>query len=314
MDSILVKNLSKHFGEFKAVNNVSFSVRRGEIFGFLGPNGSGKSTTIRMLCGLLGSSMGTAVVAGFDINTEPEKIKTKIGYMSQRFSLYNDLTVEQNLTFWGSMYKLPESQIKRRSREIYEWLEIGDLANRQTGTLSAGWKQRLSLGCAIIHEPEIVFLDEPTGGVDPISRRNFWSLINQLSKTGTTVFVTTHFLDEAEYCHSIGLIYDGELIVKDTPNNLKYNLIKEQSIEMILDHPMAAIELLKESSLFSNISIFGTKLHGVLNIGANFDNKLVESVRYLLGTKEITLEAMNKITPSLEDVFIYMIETRSKKK
>lgn len=313
MDSILVKNLSKHFGEFKAVNNVSFSVRRGEIFGFLGPNGSGKSTTIRMLCGLLGSSMGTAVVAGFDINTEPEKIKTKIGYMSQRFSLYNDLTVEQNLTFWGSMYKLPDSYIKKRSREIYEWLEIGGLANRQTGTLSAGWKQRLSLGCAIIHEPEIVFLDEPTGGVDPISRRNFWSLINQLSKTGTTVFVTTHFLDEAEYCHSIGLIYDGELIVKDTPNNLKYKLIKEQSIEMILDHPMAAIELLKESSLFSNISIFGTKLHGVLNTGANLDNKLVESVRYLLGTKEITLEAINKITPSLEDVFIYMIETRSKK-
>lgn len=219
--AVVVENLEKRFGRFVAVDRVSFQVARGEVFGFLGPNGAGKSTTIRMLCGILTPSGGRGTVAGFDVRTQPEQIKAHIGYMSQRFSLYQDLTVEENIDFYGGIYRIPPE--KRRERK--EWvIEMAGLTNHRrqlTGVLSGGWKQRLALGCAILHEPPIIFLDEPTSGVDPISRRQFWDLIYDLSGRGVTVFVTTHYMDEAEYCNRIGLIYRGELIALGTPHELK---------------------------------------------------------------------------------------------
>ena len=308
MNSITVSHLSKHFGSFKAVDDVSFSVKKGDIFGFLGPNGSGKSTTIRMLCGLLGSTSGTATVAGYDINKDPENVKLRIGYMSQRFSLYNDLTVEQNLDFWGTLYHISKENLTIRKKEIYDLVNIGEVGNRLTGTLSGGWKQRLALGCAIIHKPDIVFLDEPTGGVDPVSRRGFWELIDQLSSGGTTVFVTTHFLDEAEYCQKIGLIYNGRLIALDSPTALKNNYMNQQSIELITDKPMDALSILTEHQAIDELSIFGTKIHAVLNHEFSLDQSLRDSIGSLLGNHHITLLGSEIITPSLEDVFIHLIE------
>src|ERR1041385_3080619 len=230
--AIEVENLTKRFGDFTAVDNLNFTVKEGEIFGFLGANGAGKSTTIRMLCGLLQSTSGAARVGGFDINTQTEQLKQNIGYMSQRFSLYDDLTVEQNIRFLGGVYGLRNSRLKERM----DWvLKMADLNGREqsiTRTLSGGWKQRLALGCAILHEPKIVFLDEPPGGVDPISRRNFWELINQLSSEGITILVTTHFLDEAEYCNDIILINTGKLIANGSPVELKTQHIKHPILEV----------------------------------------------------------------------------------
>jgi ABC-2 type transport system ATP-binding protein len=224
--AVVVDNLEKRFGDFVAVDRVSFQVRRGEVFGFLGPNGAGKSTTIRMLCGILRPSGGSGTVAGFDIRTQPEQIKANIGYMSQKFSLYQDLTVEENIDFYSGVYCIPAA----KKRERKEWvIEMSGLANHRrqpTAILSGGWKQRLALGCAILHEPPIVFLDEPTSGVDPISRRQFWDLIYDLSGGGVTIFVTTHYMDEAEYCGRLGLIYRGELIALDTPHGLKTKALK----------------------------------------------------------------------------------------
>jgi len=308
MNSIEIKNLTKNFGSFYAVDDVSFTVKRGEIYGFLGPNGSGKSTTIRMLCGLLSASKGTATVAGFDINKNPEGVKSKIGYMSQRFSLYNDLTVDQNLDFWGTLYKLNSSELSNRKKEIYELANIGDVGDRLTGTLSGGWKQRLALGCSIIHKPEIVFLDEPTGGVDPISRRGFWELIDKLSASGTTVFVTTHFLDEAEYCHNIGLIYNGKLIAQGSPNDLKTKSMNQKSIEVVSSSPMDALSILTEHNLIDETSIFGTKIHAILKEGIKLTNETEDSIRKLLSEKNIQTQSIIEITPSLEDVFIHLIE------
>lgn len=308
MNSIEIKNLTKNFGSFYAVDDVSFTVKRGEIYGFLGPNGSGKSTTIRMLCGLLSASKGTATVAGFDINKNPEGVKSKIGYMSQRFSLYNDLTVDQNLDFWGTLYKLNSTELSNRKKEIYELANIGDVGERLTGTLSGGWKQRLALGCSIIHKPEIVFLDEPTGGVDPISRRGFWELIDKLSASGTTVFVTTHFLDEAEYCHNIGLIYNGKLIAQGSPNDLKTKSMNQKSIEVVSSSPMDALSILTEHNLIDETSIFGTKIHAILKEGIKLTNETEDSIRKLLSDKNIQTQSIIEITPSLEDVFIHLIE------
>ncbi len=231
-NAITVDGLTKTFGAFTAVDHLHFAVKRGEIFGFLGANGAGKSTTIRMLCGLLQPTAGTATVGGYDINTQTEQVKLAIGYMSQRFSLYDDLTVEQNIRFFGGIYGLGGARLVERMNWV---LAMADLKGRErslTRTLSGGWKQRLALGCAILHEPSIVFLDEPTGGVDPISRRNFWELINQLSAGGTTVLVTTHFLDEAEYCNDIILINAGRLIATGSPRQLKTEHIRKPILEV----------------------------------------------------------------------------------
>jgi ABC-2 type transport system ATP-binding protein len=228
--AVVVEKLEKRFGHFVAVDRISFEVRKGEVFGFLGPNGAGKSTTIRMLCGILRPSGGSGTVAGFDIATQPEQIKANIGYMSQKFSLYQDLTVEENIDFYSGVYRIPPE--KKRARK--EWvIEMSGLAAHRrslTAVLSGGWKQRLALGCAILHEPPIVFLDEPTAGVDPISRRQFWDLIYELSGRGVTIFVTTHYMDEAEYCDRLGLVYRGQLIAMGTPYALKTEAMKENAI------------------------------------------------------------------------------------
>jgi len=219
--AIEIKNLTKKFGDFVAVDNISFNVKKGEIFGFLGPNGSGKTTVIRLLIGLLDASSGSGNVLGYDIIRENAEIRKHTGYMSQKFSLYEDITVEENLDFYGGIYGVPRDKIKQRKQEI---LEMADLVGKEkliTGSLSGGWKQRLALGCSIIHDPDILFLDEPTGGVDPIARRQFWDIIYKLSQKGVTIFVTTHYMDEAEHCNTIGFFYYGEVLLMDTPNNMK---------------------------------------------------------------------------------------------
>jgi ABC-2 type transport system ATP-binding protein len=238
-DSVVIEHLSKRFGDFVAVSDVNLRVAKGEIFGFLGPNGAGKSTTIRILCGLLAPTEGRAMVAGFDVAVEPEKVRENIGYMSQRFSLYDDLTVEENIDFFSGIYGVEKA--KRPARKEYA-LEMAGLQGQEktmTRTLSGGWKQRLALGCAILHEPPIVFLDEPTSGVDPIARRAFWDLIYQLSEAGQTVFVTTHYMDEAEYCHRIALLYHGKMIALGTPVELKTAMNKSSMEEVFV----ASIEL-----------------------------------------------------------------------
>lgn len=222
MENIIeVEKLKKNFGNFTAVNEITFQIKKGEIFGFLGPNGAGKSTTIRMLCGLLAPTSGKATVSGFDVYKESEKIKQNIGYMSQKFSLYHDLTVEENINFYSGIYKVNRRIRNKRKKEILELVDLSDLKNSITSSLPVGFKQRLALGCAILHNPSVIFLDEPTCGVDPISRSNFWELINNLSDSGKTIFVTTHYLNEAEYCNRLALIYDGSLIALDSPQKLK---------------------------------------------------------------------------------------------
>jgi len=219
--AIEIENLTKVFGHFTAVDRISFAVQQGEIFGFLGPNGAGKSTTIRMLCGLLSSSSGTARVSGFDINREADSVRENIGYMSQKFSLYKDLTVTENIRFFGGVYGLKGTGLQRQMAEVIAMAGLAGLENRLTGVLSGAMQQRLALGCAILHNPPILFLDEPTSGVDPVSRRLFWDLIHKLSAQGTTILITTHFMDEAEFCQRLGFISSGKLIALDTPAEIK---------------------------------------------------------------------------------------------
>lgn len=218
---IQTNQLTKQFGDFIATNSVTFEVYKGEIFGFLGANGAGKTTAMRMLCGLSSPSSGEATVAGFDVRTQPEKIKKSIGYMSQKFSLYEDLTVAENIQFFGGIYGLSNKQIKEKSEELFAKLNLGEMKNQLVGSLPLGWKQKLSFSIAIIHQPKVVFLDEPTGGVDPVTRRQFWNLIYQASEDGITVFVTTHYMDEAEYCNRISIMVDGKIEALDSPAGLK---------------------------------------------------------------------------------------------
>ncbi len=227
--AIEVTGLKKNFGSFQAVKKVSFNVKKGEIYGFLGANGAGKSTTIKMLCGLLEPDGGKGIVAGIDVAKDPESVKKRIGYMCQKFSLYEELSVSENLFFFGGIYGLEKIHLKKRIEEIAQILDLSAVINVSSGELPKGFQQRLALGCAMIHEPEIIFLDEPTAGVDPIQRRNFWNIINNLSANGTTVFVTTHFLDEAEFCHRISFIVEGSIVADDTPSGLKEMLKREKS-------------------------------------------------------------------------------------
>ncbi len=302
--SIEVHGLTKKFGPFTAVDNVTFSVQRGEIFGFLGANGAGKSTTIRMLCGLLEPTSGTATVAGHDVTTHTEQVKLNIGYMSQRFSLYDDLTVEQNIRFFGGVYGLRNTRL----RERMEWvLRMSNLKGREsslTRTLAAGLKQRLAVGCAILHEPKIVFLDEPTGGVDPISRRNFWELINQLSGQGMTVLVTTHFLDEAEYCNDIILINAGRLIASGSPGEMKTRYIKRPILEVASSDVVKALEAIRVNPWALETSVFGTTLH-VMVEDEREGRRLIASA---LEEKNLQAGRIERIVPSLEDVFLYLLE------
>jgi ABC-2 type transport system ATP-binding protein len=305
--SIEVKSLTRRFGDFTAVDAVSFDVGRGAIFGFLGANGAGKSTTIRMLCGLLDPTSGTATVGGFDVGREPEKVKTVIGYMSQKFSLYEDLTVLENIRFFGGIYGLPGKAVETRLPWV---LELAGLKGRErslTRTLSVGWKQRLALGCAVLHEPEIVFLDEPTGGVDPASRRRFWELINGLSERKVTVFVTTHYLDEAEYCNDIRLIHAGRIVAGGSPRELKEEIIRNPILEVATDRAVDALEILRKEPWVLETSIFGTALH----IGVTDEKEGRRLILERLAREGIAPERVDRIVPSLEDVFIHKIEERA---
>jgi ABC-2 type transport system ATP-binding protein len=230
--AVTVKNLIKDFGDFRAVDHITFSVKVGEIFGFLGANGAGKTTAIRMLCGLLLPSSGEASVAGFDVYNEPEKIKKNIGYMSQKFSLYEDLTVRENIEFYGGIYGLTRKQISQKTEELLHHLNLWEQADQLTSDLPLGWKQRMALSVALLHEPKIIFLDEPTSGVDPISRRNFWKLIYQMAEEGKTVFVTTHYMDEAEYCDRVSIMQDGKIVAIDSPKGLK-NHYKAETMQQV---------------------------------------------------------------------------------
>jgi len=306
--AVVVKDLERRFGSFIAVNRVSFEVARGEIFGFLGPNGAGKSTTIRMLCGILAPTGGTGAVAGFNLLTQPEMIKAHIGYMSQKFSLYEDLTVEENIDFYGGIYRIPQEKKKERKEWVIEMAGLKEHRHSKTAILSGGWKQRLALGCAILHEPPVIFLDEPTSGVDPISRRQFWDLIYELSGKGVTIFVTTHYMDEAEYCDRLGLIYRGELIASGTPEALKTELMKEDVIEVLCERPQDAMGEVGKITGIKEVALFGKGLHVVAEDG----EAACPAIQDILHKGGYQTERIEKIVPSLEDVFVSLIEARDR--
>jgi len=306
--AVTLRDLEKRFGDFVAVNRVSLDVKRGEIFGFLGPNGAGKSTTIRMLCGILTPTGGSGTVAGFDIIRETEEIKKNIGYMSQRFSLYEDLTVEENIDFFSGIYKIPADKKKARKEWVIDMAGLGERRNSMTATLSGGWKQRLALGCAILHEPPIIFLDEPTSGVDPISRRNFWDLINHMAGEGVTVFVTTHYMDEAEYCDRLGLIYRGELIALGTPEELKTGQMQEEIVEVLYERPQEIMDLMEELPGVRHAALFGRGLHVVVENAA----AAIPLIAAKLAATGHRAAQPEKIVPSLEDVFVSLIEARDR--
>ncbi|WP_243372448.1 ABC transporter ATP-binding protein [Geotalea sp. SG265] len=306
--AVSLHDLEKRFGDFIAVDRISLDVARGEIFGFLGPNGAGKSTTIRMLCGILPPSGGSGTVAGYDIVTQAESIKKNIGYMSQRFSLYEDLTVEENIDFYSGIYRLsPEKKGERK-----DWvIRMAGLEAHRTSpasVLSGGWKQRLALGCAILHEPPIVFLDEPTSGVDPASRRNFWDLIYRMAEQGTTVFVTTHYMDEAEYCDRLGLIYRGQLIALGTPAQLKTEFMTEEVIELRCPGAQDLMEEVEALEGVKHAALYGNGLHVVTRDG----EKSLAAMEALLVGKGVATDRLEKIAPSLEDVFVSLIELRDR--
>jgi ABC-2 type transport system ATP-binding protein len=306
--AVSLHELSKSFGDFIAVNRVSLDVKRGEIFGFLGPNGAGKSTTIRMLCGILPPTSGSGAVAGFDVNREAEEIKKHIGYMSQKFSLYEDLTVEENIDFYSGIYRIPADKKQERKEWVIGMAGLAEHRRSLTATLSGGWKQRLALGCAILHEPPIIFLDEPTSGVDPISRRNFWDLIYRLAGRGVTVFVTTHYMDEAEYCDRLGLIYRGELIALGSPEELKTRHMPEDIVEVLCDTPQDVMGLVEEIPGVLHAALFGRGLHVVVERA----EESIPAIRQKLAASGYPTVQPEQIVPSLEDVFVSLIEARDR--
>ena len=306
--AVTVQELERRFGSFMAVNRVSFEVAQGEIFGFLGPNGSGKSTTIRMLCGILAPTGGTGTVAGYDLRTEAEQIKAHIGYMSQKFSLYEDLTVEENIDFYSGIYRIAPEKKSVRKTWVLEMAGLTAHRQARTAILSGGWKQRLALGCAVLHEPPIIFLDEPTSGVDPNSRRQFWDLIYELAGKGVTVFVTTHYMEEAEYCDRIGLIHRGELIATGTPQTLKTELMPEDVLEVLCAQPQEAMEDLVQVSGVKDVALFGKGLHVVAEDG----DAVAAALPPFLEAHGYPVTRVEKIVPSLEDVFVALIEARDR--
>ncbi|MBS3920257.1 MAG: ABC transporter ATP-binding protein [Deltaproteobacteria bacterium] len=302
--AVEVESLVKTFGSFVAVDHVSFRVEAGQIFGFLGPNGSGKSTTIRMLCGILMPTSGKATVSGYDVIRKPEQIKERIGYMSQKFSLYDDLRVWENIRFYSGLYRIPKEKQEERARWVLNMAGLSERENSLTRELSGGWKQRLALGCAILHEPPILFLDEPTSGVDPVSRRNFWQLIQTLSDKGVTVFVTTHYMEEAEYCDTLALIYRGRIVAQGSPEALKTEAMPEDVYEMECGEPMAAMEILKSVKGVREVALFGKLLH----LMVERDRTVADDVRRALDSHGISLKGVSKTIPSLEDVFVALVK------
>jgi ABC-2 type transport system ATP-binding protein len=305
MNAIAVRHLTRRFGSFTAVNDVSFDVQTGEIFGFLGSNGAGKSTTIRMLCGLLKPTSGTAAVGGIDVGRDPEGVKRRIGYMSQRFSLYEQLTVDQNIRFFGGIYGLDDRRLEDRRRFVVEMAGLHKREQVRAADLSPGWRQRLALGCAILHEPGIVFLDEPTGGVDPLSRREFWNLIEALAESGTTVLVTTHYLDEAEHCHRVAIIHAGSVAAIGTVSELKHIFADRPIVEIRTSTPIEAMRLLDTMPDVEKTSVFGTAVHAVLK---SREAPALERVARGLSQGGILVAGLASVQPSLEDVFLDVVE------
>ena len=307
--AVEIHDLVKRFGDFVAVDHVSLQVEKGEIFGFLGPNGAGKSTTIRMLCGLLSPTSGRASVNGYDVSTEPERIRASIGYMSQKFSLYDDLTVEENIEFFSGIYGVPKA--RRAERKDYV-LRMANLAGRRgdlTRNLSGGWKQRLALGCAILHQPPILFLDEPTSGVDPIARSAFWSLIHDLSKAGHTVFVSTHYMDEAEFCHRLALMYRGKVIALDAPSALKQSLRDRSLLRLDTSDALETMRALEGEPGIHDVAVFGGGLH----VTVDEAESAMARIRAALERESIAVARLEPIQPSMEDVFVALIESEERK-
>jgi ABC-2 type transport system ATP-binding protein len=293
-------DLTKMFGDFTAVDRASFTVDRGTIFGFLGPNGAGKTTTIRMLLGLLRPTSGTAIVLGLDVVKQTDVVKKRIGYMSQRFSLYDDLTVDENLNFYGRTYGVRNRRLRDRKGFVLQMAGLMGRERELTGHLSGGWKQRLALGAAIIHEPEILFLDEPTAGVDPISRRAFWDLLYHLAEEGTTVMVTTHYMDEAEHCQSLAFIQHGRIVVQGSPAVIKETEMRGQVLEIDCDEPATAMQVLRGSGILGEVALYGALIHAV----ASDVHALVPEIAGRLQAAGVQVRTMEVIAPSLEDVFI----------
>jgi ABC-2 type transport system ATP-binding protein len=309
-NSVVVENLVKRFGDFVAVDQIQLEVRKGEVFGFLGPNGAGKSTTIRMLCGLLRPSDGRAVVAGYDVARSPEAVRQNIGYMSQKFSLYNDLTVIENIRLFAGLYSVPATLLKER----IDWtLEMANLKGREhliTATLPGGWKQRLALGCAVLHQPPVIFMDEPTSGVDPISRHQFWDLIHHMAAGGVTVFVTTHYMEEAEYCNRLALIFRGAIAALGTPSQLKQRSMKGELLLVECEPLGDAVEILQSAPDVMDAAVFGSALHLVVGDAT----AAIPHVRKRLSDHNINVGLIDKIRPSLEDVFVSLTSASRKER
>ena len=304
--SVEVSKLVKRFGDFVAVDRIDLEVHKGEVFGFLGPNGAGKSTTIRMLCGLLKPTSGRAQVAGFDVSLRPEAVRQNIGYMSQKFSLYNDLTVIENLRLFAGLYSVPSKHLHGRIEWALTMANLKGQENLITGTLPGGWKQRLALGCAVLHKPPVIFLDEPTSGVDPITRRQFWDLIHQMAEAGVTVFVTTHYMEEAEYCNRLALIFRGRIVALGTPSELKRNFMKGELLLVECEPLGDAVEALQSAPGVMDAAVFGNALHLVVEDATLAAPQLNE----YLATRGIVVSGMEKIRPSLEDVFVSLTTGR----
>jgi len=308
-NAVETRDLVKRFDSFVAVDHVNLDIARGEIFGFLGPNGAGKSTTIRMLCGLLQPTSGTATVGGLDIATQAEEVKHHIGYMSQKFSLYDDLTVEENIDFFAGIYGVPHERRADRKDYVLRMAGIEERRSSLTRLLSGGWKQRLALGCAILHEPPILFLDEPTSGVDPIARRTFWELIYQLSGAGHTIFVSTHYMDEAEYCHRLALMYRGKVIALGTPAQLKQSLASHYLLRLEVSDIVGSMKILEKLPGLHDVAVFGGGLH----VTAAQGERSMPQIRSALESAGIAVTVLEPIEPSMEDVFVAMIEAEERK-
>lgn len=311
--AIVVENLTKRFGAFTAVNDISFTVWRGEVFGFLGPNGAGKTTTIRVLLGLLPPTSGKAEVLGYNVAREAKAMQAHVGYMSQLFTLYRDLTVAENIQFYGRVYGLSAQELERRGKEIVAMAGLQGRENELTANLSGGWRQRLALGCAIVHKPALVFLDEPTAGVDPLSRRAFWELIYNLARQGTTVFVTTHYMDEAEHCQRVGFISEGKLIALGSPFDLKANQMRGQVVEIACSDAEAAMRVLRGAQQqgllpLDEVALYGALVHAVVEDA----REAMPAIASLLQAKGIVVQSIDWIAPSLEDVFIANMRKKRK--
>ena len=310
--SVSAKNLQKKFGDFTAVNSISFEVEKGEVYGFLGANGAGKTTTIRMLCGLLEPTLGDALVAGYSIKTQPDEVKKRLGYMSQKFSLYSLLTVRENIEFYAGIYGLEDAEIILRIPEVCEAVELKGLEDSQVGDMPGGLKQRVSLACAIAHRPEIVFLDEPTAGVDPILRRRFWEIIRSLSDGGTTVFVTTHYMDEVEHCHRIALMHAGLIIKEGTIPEIKKSVFTKPILEIETEAPVKAYDLLNaQKDVLGEISIHGALLHIIPKTDTQ---QAIRFIRETLTKSSIKFTAPEEVEPTMDDVFVSLVKSYEKVK